>query len=99
MQANDDASAVAKVCMSCIFCNVALLIMDGENIPSTLATIIEVGGNIFTYLFIAEAVFKIVVLGLVDYFGNLSNLFDFFIIMASVAELTLTALGGMSALR
>jgi len=85
--------------MVCILLNVVLLIMDGKDIPGKLSAVIIVGGNIFTYFFIAEASFKIIVLGLVDYFGNLSNLFDFGIIMASVAELTLTALGGVSALR
>jgi hypothetical protein len=98
-QAEDDHSPLSNFVLLCIFLNVLLLTMDGYGISARLAFYIQLLSTIFTYVFIAEAVFKIVVMGLIDYFSQFSNVFDFFVISGSILEITLTNMGSVTTLR
>ncbi|CAF3654293.1 unnamed protein product [Rotaria sp. Silwood1] len=80
--------------------NDACLLVDKSCLSSELMTRILVTGNyIFTAIFTAECVLKIIALTPAKYLRNGWNVFDLVIVTVSVIELGLAGVKGLSVLR
>nr|CAB3265896.1 sodium channel protein 1 brain-like [Phallusia mammillata] len=75
----------------CIVINTVFLAIDHHGIPTELENALSVGNKVFTFVFLAEAVLKILALNPIGYLKNPWNLFDFLIVVISIVEFLLVA--------
>ncbi|XP_055878721.1 sodium channel protein type 4 subunit alpha B-like isoform X2 [Biomphalaria glabrata] len=83
----------------CIVANTLFMAMDHYDMDPKLANVSSMANEVFTAIFAAEAFLKILALSPVVYFKDGWNIFDCFIVVLSLMELSLTELPGLSVLR
>ncbi|XP_066274287.1 sodium channel protein type 4 subunit alpha-like isoform X2 [Branchiostoma lanceolatum] len=82
----------------CILVNTAFLTIDHHGMSAYLQNTLTVGNLVFTGIFGAEALMKMIALGK-NYFEDRWNVFDFVVVMVSLLELALVNVKGLSVLR
>ncbi|CAK6954122.1 sodium channel%2C voltage-gated, type I-like, alpha [Scomber scombrus] len=83
----------------CIVLNTLFMAMDYYPMSKYFSNVLSVGNVVFTGIFTAEMVLKIIALDPYYYFQEGWNIFDGIIVSLSLMELGLSNLGGMSVLR
>ena len=82
----------------CIILNTVFLAIEHHGMSQELAHILDLGNKVFTTFFALEAVLKLAALSR-EYFGNGWNVFDLVIVVASLLDLGLESVDGISVLR
>jgi len=67
--------------------NLICLAIDYEDSTELYIFVLEIINEIITFIFIAELIIKITVLGFVAYFSNNWNRFDFIIVLTSLVDI------------
>ncbi|XP_026768011.3 sodium channel, voltage-gated, type I-like, alpha isoform X1 [Pangasianodon hypophthalmus] len=83
----------------CIVINTVFMAMEHHNKAEYFVTVLTVGNYVFTGIFTAEMIFKIIALDPYKYFQESWNIFDSVIVTLSIMELGLENVPGMSVLR
>ncbi|KAH3854426.1 hypothetical protein DPMN_096968 [Dreissena polymorpha] len=83
----------------CILANTGFMAADMHGLTPEAIHTLETGNRVFSYIFATEAFFKIIALGLIQYMKDGWNIFDFFIVSLSFAEMLLEGVKGLSVLR
>ncbi|XP_058248450.1 sodium channel, voltage-gated, type I-like, alpha isoform X2 [Hemibagrus wyckioides] len=83
----------------CIVINTIFMAMEHHNKGEDFGAVLKVGNYIFTGIFTAEMIFKIIALDPYKYFQESWNIFDSVIVTLSILELGLENVSGMSVLR
>ncbi|XP_061925806.1 sodium channel, voltage-gated, type I-like, alpha isoform X1 [Entelurus aequoreus] len=83
----------------CIVLNTLFMAMDHYPMSKSFTSILAVGNMVFTSIFTAEMVLKIIALDPYYYFQEGWNIFDGVIVCLSLMELCLASVGGMAVLR
>ncbi|XP_070693935.1 sodium channel, voltage-gated, type I-like, alpha [Pempheris klunzingeri] len=83
----------------CIVLNTLFMAMEHYPMTPGFQTMLTVGNLVFTGIFMAEMVLKIIALDPYYYFQERWNIFDAIIVSLSLMELCLENVGGMSVLR
>jgi len=74
----------------CIIANMIQMALAYDGAPDSYINTLETINVAFTYVFIVEALIKIIGLGPYSYFHNGWNRFDFFVVVLSILDLVLT---------
>ncbi|XP_058478816.1 sodium channel, voltage-gated, type I-like, alpha isoform X2 [Solea solea] len=83
----------------CIVLNTLFMAMEHYPMTGRFSSMLKVGNQVFTGIFTAEMVLKIIALDPYHYFQERWNIFDGIIVCLSMMELCLEKVGGMSVLR
>ncbi|KAM4626228.1 sodium channel protein type 2 subunit alpha-like [Discoglossus pictus] len=83
----------------CIVLNTVFMAMEHYPMTSHFVDMLSVGNQVFTGIFTAEMVFKIIALDPYNYFQEGWNIFDSIIVSLSLMELGISSSGGFSVLR
>ncbi|XP_041328901.1 sodium channel protein type 2 subunit alpha-like isoform X8 [Pyrgilauda ruficollis] len=83
----------------CIVLNTLFMAMEHYPMTSHFETVLTVGNLVFTGIFAAEMVLKIIAMHPFNYFQVGWNIFDSFIVTLSLVELFLSNVDGLSVLR
>ncbi|KAH9495026.1 Sodium channel protein type 2 subunit alpha [Bulinus truncatus] len=83
----------------CIVVNTLFMAMDHYDMDPSLQHVSSQANEVFTGIFAAEAFLKILALSPVIYFKDGWNIFDCFIVVLSLMELSMKELPGLSVLR
>ncbi|KAK3569225.1 hypothetical protein QTP86_026514, partial [Hemibagrus guttatus] len=83
----------------CIVINTMFMAMEHHNKDKDFGEVLRVGNYVFTGIFSAEMIFKIIALDPYKYFQESWNIFDSVIVTLSIVELGLENVSGMSVLR
>ncbi|XP_061734923.1 sodium channel protein type 2 subunit alpha-like isoform X1 [Nerophis ophidion] len=83
----------------CIVLNTLFMAMDHYPMSKSFTRVLTVGNMVFTSIFTAEMVLKIIALDPYYYFQEGWNIFDGVIVCLSLMELCLASVGGMAVLR
>uniref|UniRef100_A0A8C9NQG8 Sodium channel protein type 2 subunit alpha n=1 Tax=Serinus canaria TaxID=9135 RepID=A0A8C9NQG8_SERCA len=83
----------------CIVLNTLFMAMEHFPMTDHFATVLTVGNLVFTGIFAAEMVLKIIAMNPFNYFQVGWNIFDSFIVTLSLVELFLSDVDGLSVLR
>ncbi|NWW81201.1 SCN2A protein, partial [Climacteris rufus] len=83
----------------CIVLNTLFMAMEHYPMTEHFETVLKIGNQVFTGIFAAEMVLKIIAMHPYYYFQVGWNIFDSFIVTLSVAELFLSNVDGLSVLR
>ncbi|XP_034550388.1 sodium channel, voltage-gated, type I-like, alpha [Notolabrus celidotus] len=83
----------------CIALNTLFMAMEHQPMDKGFADMLTVGNLVFTGIFTAEMVLKILAMDPYHYFQVGWNIFDAIIVSLSLMELSLESVGGMSVLR
>ncbi|CAH1792816.1 unnamed protein product [Owenia fusiformis] len=83
----------------CILVNTAFMSLDHYGMTAEFKEVLKMGNLVFTGIFTAEAVLKLIALTPMVYFKNGWNCFDSFIVALSLIELPLEGVSGLSVLR
>ena len=83
--------------MIVIFLNMIIMAINYDGTGPAYSKFLEIANLIFTSIFIAECVFKIFSLGIFYYFSFGWNVFDFFVVIASIADLVIARIDGIDA--
>ncbi|KAM4608382.1 LOW QUALITY PROTEIN: sodium channel, voltage-gated, type I-like, alpha [Polymixia lowei] len=83
----------------CIVLNTMFMAMEHHDMSPNFSKMLTVGNQVFTGIFTAEMVFKIIALDPYYYFQEGWNIFDGIIVSLSLIELGLANVSGMSVLR
>lgn len=83
----------------CVILNTLVLAIDHYGIDPDLANALDTCNLVFTCIFAAEMVVKIVGLGLINYFRDKMNVFDCIVVVFSLIELSFLSSSTLSALR
>ncbi|KAM3822739.1 sodium channel protein type 5 subunit alpha-like [Vipera latastei] len=83
----------------CIVMNTLFMAMDHYKMTKEFEEVLNVGNLIFTGIFTAEMVFKVIALDPYYYFQQGWNIFDSIIVTLSLMELSLSSMGNVSVLR
>ncbi|XP_026870578.2 sodium channel, voltage-gated, type I-like, alpha isoform X5 [Electrophorus electricus] len=83
----------------CIVINTLFMAMEYHPMDKDFSSMLSVGNYVFTGIFTAEMIFKIIALDPYNYFQVGWNIFDSFIVSLSLMELGLANVSGMSVLR
>jgi hypothetical protein len=75
----------------CILLNTLFLALDHHNMDRVTSEVLATGNYIFTTIFTAECILKVIALSPHVYFQNNWNIFDVVIVFISLAELTLSS--------
>jgi len=70
--------------MSMIILNSLMMAMPYWDMPANYEAVLAIFESIFTWFFVLEAAMKMIALGLSGYFGDGSNVFDFFVTVTSL---------------
>ncbi|CAD8085427.1 unnamed protein product [Paramecium sonneborni] len=76
-----------------IVCNIVTMGLSQDDAPLEYENILQSLNTAFTFIFITEAILKIIALGPVGYMRNQWNQFDFFVVCASILDLILQFTG------
>ena len=82
----------------CIILNTVFLAIEHHGMSKELAHVLDLGNKVFTTFFALEAVLKLGALSR-EYFGNGWNIFDLVIVVASLLDLCLERVDGISVFR
>ncbi|NXU51574.1 SCN2A protein, partial [Turnix velox] len=83
----------------CIILNTLFMAMEHYPMTPTFNNVLKIGNQVFTGIFAAEMVLKIIAMHPFYYFQFGWNIFDSFIVTLSVVELFLSSVDGLSVLR
>ncbi|XP_066487470.1 sodium channel protein type 5 subunit alpha-like isoform X4 [Tiliqua scincoides] len=83
----------------CIVMNTLFMAMDHYKMTKEFEEVLNIGNLVFTGIFTAEMVFKIIALDPYYYFQQGWNIFDSIIVTLSLMELSLSSMGNVSVLR
>ena len=92
-----DSSFLDNFIMVIIVLNMMTMAMGFENCPRVYEQILSIFNYIFTGIFIAECLIKLVGLGPVAYFHSGWNRFDFFVVVASILDIVIANIDGIDA--
>ena len=70
----------------CIIINTVFLAMDRHGADEELKYMLSIGNALFTYIFAAEAILKILGYGFITYLKDPWNTFDFIIVVISLSD-------------
>ncbi len=84
------SSTVDNFIMSIIVLNLLTMAMNFEAQSQLYELVLDWINIIFTGIFILEAIFKLLALGFTRYFQNNWNRFDFFVVVASIVDMSVT---------
>lgn len=82
----------------CIILNTAFLAAEHHGMSEDLKHVLDIGNKVFTSFFTLEAVLKLMALSK-DYFASGWNIFDLIIVVASLIDLSVESVNGISVLR
>ncbi|XP_033020792.1 sodium channel protein type 5 subunit alpha isoform X2 [Lacerta agilis] len=83
----------------CIVMNTLFMAMDHYKMTEEFENVLNIGNQVFTGIFTAEMVFKLIALDPYYYFQQGWNIFDSIIVTLSLMELSLSSMGNVSVLR
>uniref|UniRef100_A0A672V8L6 Sodium channel protein n=1 Tax=Strigops habroptila TaxID=2489341 RepID=A0A672V8L6_STRHB len=83
----------------CIILNTLFMAMEHYPMTDNFSNVLKIGNQVFTGIFAAEMVLKIIAMHPFYYFQVGWNIFDSFIVTLSLAELFLSSVDGLSVLR
>ncbi|KAG8432389.1 hypothetical protein GDO86_016869 [Hymenochirus boettgeri] len=83
----------------CIVLNTIFMAMEHAHMTPHFINVLTVGNQVFTGIFTAEMVFKLIALDPYYYFQEGWNIFDGFIVSLSLMELGISTTGGFAVLR
>ncbi|KFZ63605.1 Sodium channel protein type 2 subunit alpha, partial [Antrostomus carolinensis] len=83
----------------CIILNTLFMAMEHYPMTDDFSNVLKIGNQVFTGIFAAEMVLKIIAMHPFYYFQVGWNIFDSFIVMLSLVELFLSSVDGLSVLR
>ena len=83
--------------MVIIFLNLIIMAINFDGTDPTYQKFLDIANLIFTSIFIVECVLKIIALGPCGYFYFGWNRFDFFVVVASIADLIIANIDGINA--
>ncbi|XP_061442983.1 sodium channel protein type 5 subunit alpha-like isoform X1 [Rhineura floridana] len=83
----------------CIVMNTLFMAMDHYKMTKEFEDVLNIGNLVFTGIFTAEMVFKLIALDPYYYFQQGWNIFDSIIVTLSLMELSLSSMGNVSVLR
>ena len=92
-----DSSFLDNFIMIVIVLNMITMAMGFENCPPLYDKALTMLNYIFTGIFIAECIIKLVGLGIVGYFHSGWNKFDFFVVIASILDIIIANIDGIDA--
>ena len=92
-----DSSFLDNFIMGCIFLNMVSMAMNYENSPEWYNEALTIVNYIFTGIFIAECLLKLLAYGPKGYFHSGWNKFDFFVVVASIVDLIVASIDGIDA--
>ena len=92
-----DSAFLDNFIMIIIVLNMIIMAMGFENNHPTYEEVLTILNYIFTGIFIAECIIKLVGLGPVAYFHTGWNKFDFFVVMASILDIIIANIDGIDA--
>ena len=92
-----DSSFLDNFIMGCIFLNMISMAMNYENSAPSYNDALTIVNYIFTGIFIAECLLKLLAYGILGYFHSAWNRFDFFVVLASIADLIINKIDGIDA--
>jgi hypothetical protein len=82
----------------CIVLNTAFLAAEHHGMSEDLKYVLDIGNKVFTSFFTLEAVLKLTALSK-EYFSSGWNIFDLLIVLASLVDLSVESVNGISVLR
>ncbi|OAF68518.1 Sodium channel protein type 4 subunit alpha B [Intoshia linei] len=82
----------------CIALNVLVMAMEYHDMNASFKYSLKIANIVFTSIFIIEAIFKLLALSK-QYFSSKWNIFDFIIVLASIIDLGVDSVDGLSVLR
>ncbi|XP_054846869.1 sodium channel protein type 5 subunit alpha isoform X1 [Eublepharis macularius] len=83
----------------CIVLNTLFMAMDHYKMTKDFEDVLNIGNLVFTGIFTAEMIFKVIALDPYYYFQQGWNIFDSIIVTLSLMELSLSSMGNVSVLR
>ena len=92
-----DSSFLDNFIMGCIFLNMVSMAMNYENCHENYNQALTIVNYIFTGIFIAECVLKLLAYFPKAYFHSAWNRFDFFVVVASIVDLIVANIDGIDA--
>ena len=92
-----DSSFLDNFIMVIIILNMITMAIGFENSPPAYEELLTILNYIFTGIFIAECLLKLVGLGLPAYFHTFWNRFDFFVVVASILDIVIANIDGIDA--
>lgn len=82
----------------CIILNTAFLAVEHHGMSQELKDVLDIGNKVFTTFFTCEAVLKLIACSK-EYFQSGWNIFDLIIVIASLVDLSVENINGISVLR
>lgn len=76
--------------MICIILNIITMAMIYDEMSDEYSNWLDLSNTIFSFIFLFEALFKILALGVKRYFNSGWNKFDFSIVLTSMLDFVLT---------
>ena len=73
--------------------NISVLASYYDDCPVSYTNTLESVNLAFSFVFISEAVLKIISFGWMGYFRNRSNQFDFFVVLTSILDMVISFSG------
>ena len=92
-----DSNFLDNFIMACIFLNMISMAMNFDNPPEAYNQALVLVNYIFTGVFIAECILKLLAYGPIGYFHSGWNKFDFFVVIASIVDLIVDNIDGIDA--
>ena len=92
-----DSNFLDNFIMIVIVLNMIIMAIGFENCPPLYEEILTILNYIFTGIFIAECIIKLIGLGPVAYFHTGWNKFDFFVVCASILDIIIANIDGIDA--
>ena len=92
-----DSSFLDNFIMVIIVLNMITMAMGFENCPPVYEEVLTIFNYIFTGIFIAECIIKLIGLGPIAYFHTGWNRFDFFVVIASILDIIIANIDGIDA--
>ena len=92
-----DSTFLDNFIMGCIFLNMISMAMNYENCAEVYNEALTIVNYIFTGIFIAECLLKLLAYGPRGYFHSAWNKFDFFVVVASIVDLIVANIDGIDA--
>jgi hypothetical protein len=92
-----DSSLLDNFIMIVIFLNMIFMALNFEGCSSGFNTFLTIVNYIFTGIFIAECIIKLLAYGIIPYFHSGWNRFDFFVVISSIVDLAVANIEGFDA--
>ena len=92
-----DSTYLDNFIMIVIFLNMIFMALSFEGSSSTYNLFLTIVNYIFTGIFIAECIIKLLAYGVRPYFHSSWNRFDFFVVIASIVDLAVANIEGFDA--